>query len=183
MMGWWWFSMTTWSPASSRMSDPLIFLRVYLFIFGTKSDHPHGDNVCAAVDCAQCLPKAENRACPSRHRGLIQQLESARNLCGRVDAFFDLDGVQLTVALYWITAARKLCLKFLSHFLQSSLYFFLPRSSRKNAHSLLRYFGIRGIGATSFSLPNCRFAPETQKRPKPDPAVWFRGDFGRFLSI
>lgn len=29
----------------------------------------------------------------------------------------------------------------------------------------------------------CRFAPETQKRPKPDPAVWFRGDFGRFLSI
>ena len=33
------------------------------------------------------------------------------------------------------------------------------------------------------SLPNCRFAPETQKCPKPDPAVWFRGDFGRFLSI
>ena len=28
-----------------------------------------------------------------------------------------------------------------------------------------------------------RFAPETQKRPKPDPAVLFRGDFGRFLSI
>ena len=23
-----------------------------IFIFGTKSDHPHGDNVCAAVDCA-----------------------------------------------------------------------------------------------------------------------------------
>lgn len=34
-----------------------------------------------------------------------------------------------------------------------------------------------------FALPICRFAPETQKRPKPDPAVWFRGDFGRFLSI
>lgn len=29
----------------------------------------------------------------------------------------------------------------------------------------------------------CRFAPETQKRPKSFPAVWFRGDFGRFLSI
>ena len=51
------------------------------------------------------------------------------------------------------------------------------------SHSLLRYFGIRGIASTSLSLPNCRFAPETQKRPKPDPAVWFRGDFGRFLSI
>ena len=77
--------------------------------------------------------------------------------------------------------ARKLCLQLLSHFLQSSLYFFPPRSSRKNAHSLLRYFGIRGIAGTSFSLPNCRFAPETQKRPKPFPAVWFRGDFGRFF--
>ena len=63
------------------------------------------------------------------------------------------------------------------------LYFFPPRSSRKNAHSLLRYFGIRGIANTSFLLPNCRFAPETQKRPKPFPAVWFRGDFGRFPSI
>ena len=50
------------------------------------------------------------------------------------------------------------------------LYFFLPRSSRKNAHSLLRYFGIRGIAGTSFSLPNCRFAPETQKRSNPFPA-------------
>lgn len=83
----------------------------------------------------------------------------------------------------WITVARKLRLQLLSHFLQSSLYFFLPRSSRKNAHSLLRYFGIRGIANTSFLLPNCRFAPETQKRPKPFPAVCFRGDFGRFLSI
>ena len=46
--------------------------------------------------------------------------------------------------------ARKLCLQLLSHFLQSSLYFFLPRSSRKNAHSCLRYFGIRGIASTSF---------------------------------
>ena len=46
--------------------------------------------------------------------------------------------------------ARKLCLQLLSHFLQSSLYFFLPRSSRKNAHSSLRYFDIRGIASTSF---------------------------------
>ena len=46
--------------------------------------------------------------------------------------------------------ARKLCLQFLSHFLQSSLYFFRPRPSRKNAHSLFRYFGIRGIASTSF---------------------------------
>ena len=43
-----------------------------------------------------------------------------------------------------------LCLQLLSHFLQSSLYFFRPRSSRKNAHSCLRYFGIRGIASTSF---------------------------------
>ena len=61
------------------------------------------------------------------------------------------------------------------------LYFFLPRSSRKNAHSLLRYFGIRGTEDTSFVLPNCRFAPETQKRPKPFPAVCFWGDFWVFV--
>ena len=77
--------------------------------------------------------------------------------------------------------ARKLCLQLLSHFLQSSLYFFLPRSSRKNAHSLLRYFGIRGIAGTSFSLPNCRFAPETQKRPKPDPLYGFGAILGVFF--
>jgi len=71
-----------------------------IFIFGTKSDHPHGDNVCVAVDCAQCLPKADDRACPSRHRGLVEQLECTHDLCGRIDAFFDLDGVQLTVALH-----------------------------------------------------------------------------------
>lgn len=29
----------------------------------------------------------------------------------------------------------------------------------------------------------CRFAPETQKRSKPFPTVWFRGGFGRFPSI
>ena len=80
--------------------------------------------------------------------------------------------------------ARKLCLQLLPHFLQSSLYFLLPHSSRKNAHSLLRYFGIRGITDitdTSLSLLNCRFVLETQKRPKHDPAVWFRGEFWRFF--
>ena len=58
--------------------------------------------------------------------------------------------------------ARKLCLQLLSHFLQSSLYFFRPRSSRKNAHSLLRYFGIRGIASTSFL--RCLFADLLPKR-------------------
>ena len=72
-------------------------------------------------------------------------------------------------------------MQLLSHFLQSSLYFFLPRSSRKNAHSSLRYFGIRGIAGTSFSLPNCRFAPETQKRPKPDPLYGFGAILGVFF--
>ena len=50
-------------------------------------------------------------------------------------------------------------MQLLSHFLQSSLYFFLPRSSRKNAHSLLRYFGIRGIADTSLSLPIADLLP------------------------
>ena len=34
-----------------------------------------------------------------------------------------------------------------------------------------------------FALPICRFAPETQKRPKPYPTVCFRGDFGCLPSI
>ena len=54
-------------------------------------------------------------------------------------------------------------MQLLSHFLQSSLYFFLPRSSRKNANSSLRYFGIRGIASTSFSLPICSRNAETPK--------------------
>ena len=54
-------------------------------------------------------------------------------------------------------------MQLLSHFLQSSLYFFLPRSSRKNAHSSLRYFGIRGIASTSFSLPICSRNAEMPK--------------------
>ena len=42
------------------------------------------------------------------------------------------------------------------------LYFFLPRSSRKNAHSSLRYFGIRGMVFTFFL--RCLFADLLQKR-------------------
>ena len=61
------------------------------------------------------------------------------------------------------------------------LYFFLPRSSRKNAHSSLRYFGIRGIEDTSFVLPNCRFAPETQKRPNRFPLYGFGAILGVFF--
>ena len=37
--------------------------------------------------------------------------------------------------------------------LGSGLYFFRPQSPRKNAHSLLRYFGIRGICITSLPAP------------------------------
>ena len=62
------------------------------------------------------------------------------------------------------------------------LYFFLPRSSRKNAHSSLRYFGIRGIEDTSFVLPNCRFAPETQKRPNRFPLYGFGAILGVFFG-
>lgn len=55
--------------------------------------------------------------------------------------------------------------------MNSSEYIKKERPFSLNAHSLLRYFGIRGIAGTSFSLQNCRFTPETQKRPKPFPAV------------
>ena len=40
--------------------------------------------------------------------------------------------------------------------LGSGLYFFRPQSPRKNAHSLLRYFGIRGICITSLPAPGLR---------------------------
>lgn len=60
------------------------------------------------------------------------------------------------------------------------LYFFLPRLSRKNAHSSLRYFGIRGIAGTSFVLPNCRFASETQKRQKTVSRCMVSGRFWAF---
>ena len=89
-------------------------------------------------------------------------------------------------AHYWADTSHlffKLCLQLFSHFQQSSLYFFRPRSSKKNAHSLFRYFSIQGIASTSCLLPTCRFVSETQKCQKPLRAVGFRGDFGRFLSI
>ena len=77
--------------------------------------------------------------------------------------------------------ARKLCLQLLSHFLQSSLYFFLPRSSRKNAHSLLRYFGIRGIADTSLSLPIADLLPKRRNAQNLTPLYGFGAILGVFL--
>ena len=77
--------------------------------------------------------------------------------------------------------ARKLCLQLLSHFLQSSLYFFLPRSSRKNAHSLLRYFGIRGIVATSLSLPTADLLPKRRNAQNLTPLYGFGAILGVFF--
>ena len=76
------------------------------------------------------------------------------------------------------------CAPFSSLSLGSGLYFFRPQSPRKNAHSLLRYFGIRGICITS--LPAARFANllfENRKTPNISWTVRFRGDFGRFYLI
>ena len=75
--------------------------------------------------------------------------------------------------------ARKLCLQLLSHFLQSSLYFFLPRSSRKNAHSLLRYFGIRGKRTPPF---RCRIADLLPKRRNAQNLTPLYG-FGAILGV
>ena len=77
--------------------------------------------------------------------------------------------------------ARKLCLQLLSHFLQSSLYFFLPRSSRKNAHSLLRYFGIRGIADTSLSLPIADLLPKRKNARNRIPLYVFGAISGAFF--
>ena len=83
-----------------------------------------------------------------------------------------------------ITTARKLCLQLLSHFLHSGLYFFRPQSPRKNAHSLLRYFGIRGICITSLPVPVfVGLLLKIEKRPTSPETVRFRGDFGRFCLI
>jgi len=72
-------------------------------------------------------------------------------------------------------------LQLLSHFLQSSLYFFLPRSSRKNAHSLLRYFGIRGIAGTSFSLPIADLLPKRRNAQNLTPLYGFGAILGVFF--
>lgn len=45
------------------------------------------------------------------------------------------------------------CAPFSSLSLGSGLYFFRPQFPRKNAHSLLRYFGIRSICITSLPAP------------------------------
>ena len=66
----------------------------------------------------------------------------------------------------------------------AKLVVFLPATLIKKERPFsLEVFRHTGHSGHLLVLPNCRFAPETQKRPKPDPAVWFRGDFGRFLSI
>ena len=48
------------------------------------------------------------------------------------------------------------CIPFSNLSLGSGLYFFRPQSPRKNTHSLLRYFGIRGICITSLPAPGLR---------------------------
>ena len=61
---------------------------------------------------------------------------------------------------------------------------FLPATLIKKERPFsLEVFRHTGHSGHLLFAAYCRFAPETQKRPKPDPAVWFRGDFGRFLSI
>ena len=72
-------------------------------------------------------------------------------------------------------------MQFLSHFLQCSLYFFLPRSSRKNAHSLLRYFGIRGIADTSLSLPIADLLPKRRNAQNRFPLYSFGAILGVFF--
>ena len=66
----------------------------------------------------------------------------------------------------------------------AKLVVFLPatliKKERPFSLDVFRHTGHRGHLLIAVY---CRFAPETQKRPKPDPAVWFRGDFGRFPSI
>lgn len=70
----------------------------------------------------------------------------------------------------------------LSHFLHSGLYFFRPQSPRKNAHSLLRYFGIRGICITSLpAVRFCRFAFENRKTPNISRNCSLSGRFWTFL--
>ena len=135
-----------------------------------------GRLLCPPVPCAPTLPWYRKAPWPSSQRP-PPALESVPVPAKTAGLFLwaghTVPAIVPRQRTHWNTVfdSMKRCLQLLSHFLQSSLYFFLPRSSRKNAHSLLRYFGIRDIMDTSFSLPNCRFAPETQKRPKPDPAV------------
>ena len=66
----------------------------------------------------------------------------------------------------------------------AKLVIFLPATLIKKERPFsLEVFRHTGHSGHLLFAAYCRFAPETQKHPKPDPAVWFRGDFGRFLSI
>ena len=66
----------------------------------------------------------------------------------------------------------------------AKLVVFLPATLIKKERPFsLEVFRHTGHSGHLLFAAYCRFAPETQKCPKPDPAVWFRGDFGRFLSI
>ena len=74
------------------------------------------------------------------------------------------------------------CIPFSNLSLGSGLYFFRPQSPRKNTHSLLRYFGIRGICITS--LPAARFANllfENRKTPNISRNCSLSGRFWTFL--
>ena len=76
------------------------------------------------------------------------------------------------------------CAPFSSLSLGSGLYFFRPQSPRKNTHSLLRYFGIRGICITSLPAPVfVGLLLKIEKRPTSPETVRFQGDFGRFCLI
>ena len=74
------------------------------------------------------------------------------------------------------------CAPFSSLSLGSGLYFFRPQSPRKNAHSLLRYFGIRGICITSLPAARfCRFAFENRKTSNISRSCSLSGRFWTFL--
>ena len=61
---------------------------------------------------------------------------------------------------------------------------FLPATLIKKERPFsLEVFRHTGHSGHLLIAAYCRFAPETQKRPKPDHTVWFRGNSGRFLSI
>lgn len=53
--------------------------------------------------------------------------------------------------------------------------------SRKNAHSSLRYFGIRGIAGTSFSLPIADLLPKRRNAQNRFPLYGFEAILGVFL--
>ena len=72
------------------------------------------------------------------------------------------------------------CIPFSNLSAGSGLYFFRPQSPRKNAHSLFRYFGIRGIASTSFLC--CLFADLLPKRRNAQNLTPLYG-FGAILGV